>query len=793
MIKNYLKIAWRNIIKNRVSSLINIAGLSVGMAVAMLIGLWIYDELSFDKNFKNYDRITQVLQNNTMNGEIGTGNSVPWPMGDELRKSFSGDFKYVTMATYNFGHILTYGEKKITTNGTYFEPSALEMLSFKMLKGNKDGLNDPSSILLSASTAKAYFGNADPMDKVMKIDNSQVVKVTGVYEDLPDNSSFAGVNFVAPWEQFSNANGLKKQADTWRCNCYLSYAQLADNADVNRVSAKIRDIKLTKVNKIELKQKNQVFLNPMKNWHLYSDFKNGVIVGGSIQYVWLFGIIGVFVLLLACINFMNLSTARSEKRAKEVGIRKAIGSLRLQLIYQFLSESLLVVVFAFALSLLLVQLALPFFNDVSGKKMSILWSNPLFWLSGVIFSLITGLFSGSYPALYLSSFQPVKVLKGTFKAGRFAAVPRKVLVVVQFTVSVILIVGTVVVFQQIQFAKNRPVGYSRDGLVALPIVTGDIHKQFAAFKDELTKSGAIVSITETGSPTTAVYSSNSGFNWRGKNPSLAVEFPNIDVDDDYGKTIGWQFVAGRDFSKEFATDSAAFVINETAAKFMNLKHPVGEIIKWDGQPFHVIGIVKDMVVESPYAPVRPTLYHRLSGAGDYVIVKINPRFSAGEALAKIQNVYKTFNPSQPFDYQFVDDEYAKKFGNEERIGKLASIFAGLAIFISCLGLFGMASFMAEQRTKEIGVRKVLGASVFGLWRLLSKDFVVLVVISLLIAVPVAYYFMHGWLLNYNYHAELSWWIFAATAAGAIIITLLTVSFQSIKAALMNPVRSLRSE
>ncbi len=531
----------------------------------------------------------------------------------------------------------------------------------------------------------------------------------------------------------------------------------------------------------------------MKNWHLYADFKNGVIVGGSIQYVWLFGIIGVFVLLLACINFIKLKTARTEKRAKEVGIRKAIGSLRLQLIYQFLSESLLVVAFAFVLSVLLVQLALPFFNDVSGKKMSILWGSSLLWLLGIIFSLITGLFSGSYPALYLSSFQPVKVLKGTFKAGRFAAVPRKVLVVMQFTVSVILIVGTVVVFQQIQFAKNRPVGYSRDGLVALPIVTGDIHKQFAAFKDELTKSGAVVSITETGSPTTAVYSSNSGFNWRGKDPSLAVEFPNIDVDDDYGKTVGWQFAEGRDFSKEFATDSAAFVINETAAKFMNLKHPVGEIIKWDDHPFHVIGIVKDMVVESPYAPVRPTLYHRLSGAGDYVIVKINPRFSAGEALAKIQNVYKTFNPSQPFDYQFVDDEYAKKFGNEERIGKLAGIFAGLAIFISCLGLFGMASFMAEQRTKEIGVRKVLGATVFGLWRLLSRDFVVLVVISLLIAVPVAYDFMHGWLQNYNYHAQLSWWIFAATAAGAIIITLLTVSYQSIKAALMNPVKSLRSE
>jgi ABC-type antimicrobial peptide transport system permease subunit len=793
MIKNYLKIAWRNLIRNKISSFINIGGLAVGMAVAMLIGFWIYDELSFDTNFKNYNHITQVLQNNTMNGEIGTGNSVPWPMGDELRKNFGGDFKYITMATYNGGHILTYGEQKLKIDGTYFEPRALEMLSFKMLKGNKNSLNDPSSIMLSESTAKAYFGNTDPMDKVMKVDNSLVVKVTGVYEDLPYNSSFAGVNFVAPWEQFSNANGLKKQADTWRCNCYFTYAQLADNADIDKVSAKIRDIKLTKVNKIELKQKNEVFLNPMKNWHLYSDFKNGKIVGGRIQYVWLFGIIGVFVLLLACINFMNLSTARSEKRAKEVGIRKAIGSVRLQLIYQFLSESLLVVTFAFALSILFVQLALPFFNEVSGKKMSILWSNPLFWLSGIIFSLITGLISGSYPALYLSSFQPVKVLKGTFKVGRLAALPRKALVVLQFTVSVTLIIGTIIVFRQVQFARNRPVGYSRDGLITLPMVTGDIHKQFAVVKHELEKNGAIASIAESDSPTTGDYSSNSGFDWSGKDPAQAVEFPNIDVSVDYGKTVGWQFTAGRDFSNSFLSDSLAFVLNETAVKFMGLKNPVGEIVKWDGQPFHVIGIIKDMISESLYEPVRPTLYHMLKGGGDFVIAKISPKVSAHEALNKIEKTFKAYNSAQPFEYQFVDDAYAEKFDNEERIGKLASSFAGLAIFIGCLGLFGMASFIAEQRIKEIGIRKVLGATVFNLWQLLSKDFVLLIIISLSIATPISYYFMHKWLLGYRYHADVSWWIFAVTAAGAMIITILTVSYQSIKAALANPVKSLKTE
>ena len=793
MIKNYLKIAWRNLVKNKVSSLINIGGLAVGMAVAMLIGLWIWDELSFDKNFKNYDRITTVMQNNTMNGEVGTGNSVPWPMGDALRKEFGSDFKAITMATYNNGHILSYGDKKLNISGTYFEPSALDILSFKILKGSKSSLNDPSAIMLSQSTAKAYFGNTDPIDKVMKVDNNQVVKVTGVYANMPQNSSFSGVNFVAPWEQFSNANNLKKQADTWRCNCYFAYAQVADNVDTKQVSAKIKDIKHDKVNKIELKQKTQVFLNPMKNWHLYSDFKNGVIVGGRIQYVWLFGTIGVFVLLLACINFMNLSTARSEKRAKEVGIRKAIGSLRTQLIYQFLSESLLVALFAFALSILFVQLALPFFNDVSGKMMSILWSSPVFWLSGLSFSLLTGLISGSYPALYLSSFQPVKVLKGTFKVGRLASLPRKVLVVLQFTVSVVLIIGTIIVFRQVQFAKNRPVGYSRNGLVTLPMVTGDIHKQFTAFKDDLEKSGAVVSISESGSPTTGDYSSNSGFDWKGKDPSQGVEFPNIDISPDYGKTVNWQVAAGRDLSAAYLSDSLAFILNETAAKFMGLKNPVGEIVKWDGVPYHVIGVVKDMVSESPYFPVRPTLFHLLKGGGDYVIVRINPKMSAHEALGKIEKAYKTYNPAQPFEYHFVDEDYAQKFGDEERIGKLASAFAGLAIFISCLGLFGMASFTAEQRIKEIGVRKVLGASVLNLWGLLSKDFVLLVIISLVIASPVAYYFMHNWLLNYTYRSEISWWVFAVTAAGAMVITLFTVSYQSIKAALMNPVKSLRSE
>ena len=793
MIKNYLKIAWRNLIKNKVSSLINIGGLAVGMAVVMLIGLWIYDELSFDKYHENHDRIAQVVQNVTNNGEVQTWFSTPYPLGDVLRKSYSGDFKYVVRSVAAGDHIVTLGEKKLTQQGIFFDADAPEMLSLKMLKGNRGALKDPSSVIISQSLAKAYFGDSDPMTKVLRLDNQMNVKVMGVYEDLPKNTTFSGTAFMAPWDLFATTNQLDKMTEPWRPNFVSLYVQLTDNADIDKVSLKIRDEKLRHVSAFLAKKKPTLFLLPMSKWHLYDEFKNGINTGGRIQYVWLFGIIGVFVLLLACINFMNLSTARSEKRAKEVGIRKAIGSMRSQLIYQFFSESLLCVFIAFALALFLVQLSLPFFNDIADKQMGIPWSSPLFWMIGIGFSLITGLITGSYPAFYLSSFKPIKVLKGSFRVGRLAAIPRQVLVVLQFTVSVVLIIGTIVVFRQIQFAKNRPVGYSRDGLVFIPTFTDDIHKHFDAVKADLFKSSSIVSMAEAGAPPVYQAGSTSAIEWEGKDPNQSVDFPQNNVSYDYGRTIGWQFAQGRDFSRDFLSDSAAVVINESAVHFMGLKKPLSSSIKYYGHPFKVIGVAKDMIVDSPYGQVKPTIYFLSKDPSSVVLLKINPKISTAEALDKIGAVFKTYNTAQPFTYQFVDLEYAKKFGNEERIGKLASCFAGLAIFISCLGLFGMASFMAEQRIKEIGVRKVLGATVFNLWSLLSKDFVIMVVISLVIAAPIAYYFMHNWLLGYDYHSTIAWWIFAVTGVGAMAITLLTVSYQSIKAALANPVKSLKTE
>jgi len=444
------------------------------------------------------------------------------------------------------------------------------------------------------------------------------------------------------------------------------------------------------------------------------------------------------------------------------------------------------------MSLLLVILSLSFFNEIAGKEMSILWDHPAFWALSIGFALITGLVAGSYPAFYLSSFRPIKVLKGTFKAGRFASVPRKVLVVIQFTVSVVLIIGTIIVYQQILFAKNRPVGYTRDGLTTVSINSA-LHDRFDMVQNELRQSGAIISMAESQSPTTDIWSSTSGFDWKGKDPNLSTDFKNVTVSYDYGKTIGWKLKEGRDFSRDFTTDTLSIILNEAAVNYIGFKKPVGETMTWWGQPLQVIGVVKNMVMQSPYDEARPTIFNLSLEAQNMAILKLNPAIGAKEALKKIEPLFKKWNPDQPFEYRFADEEYAKKFGNEERIGKLAGIFAMLAVFISCLGLFGLASFVAEQRIKEIGVRKVLGASVLSVWNLLSKDFVKLVLLSFVIAVPVSYYFMRNWLQNYEYRADLSWWVFVAAGLGSLLITVLVVSFQAIKAAIANPVKSLRTE
>ncbi|HKZ67977.1 MAG TPA: FtsX-like permease family protein, partial [Chitinophagaceae bacterium] len=516
--------------------------------------------------------------------------------------------------------------------------------------------------------------------------------------------------------------------------------------------------------------------------------------GGLIQYVWLFGIVGIFILLLACINFMNLSTARSEKRAREVGIRKAVGSDRWQIIKQFFGESLLVVVLAFVVASVIVVLLLPWFNQVTSKKIIFPTNTIAFWVVSIIFIFITGLLAGSYPAFYLSSFQPVKVLKGTFRVGRFASVPRKVLVVVQFTVSVALIIGTILVYQQIQHTKKRPLGYDNRGIIMIPMNSPEYYGKYDQLRSELKGKGAIEEMTESSSPLTGIWSSNGGFNWQGKDPGLDADFSTIWVTHEYGKTVSWQFTKGRDFSRDFSTDTTALVINEAAVKFMNIKNPIGTVIDNGGdKKYTIIGVVKDMLMESPYEPVKQALYFLNYKYVDWVHIKLNPAKPVKESLAEIEAVFKKHVPSAPFDYRFADEAFGEKFKSEERVSSLTAFFAILAIFISCLGLFGLASFVAEQRTKEIGIRKVVGASVFNLWTLLSKEFVLLVIISCFIAIPVAYYYMHEWLQNYKYRTNISWHVFVTAMGGALVITLLTVSFQAIKAAIANPVKSLRTE
>ena len=803
MLKNYFKIAWRNLLRNKTSSIINISGLAVGMAVAMLIGLWVWDELSFDKYHKNYDHIAQVMQHQKENGKIETFLSMPFPMGKELQTQYGNNFRNVVMASHPHEVIVAYNNEKFSEKGIYMDKEAPEMFSLKMIKGNYSALNDPHSIIIAASVAKAIFGNKEPLNELMHINSLRKldVKVTGVYKDLPHNTSLFGINFIAPWDLYKISEQWIINSDKenkWDDNAFQTFVQIADNTDFETVDKRIINSKQLRTNEYDKKFDTRIFLNPMRDWHLRSHWDdNGNRAGGLIIYVKLFSLIGIFVLLLACINFMNLSTARSEKRAREVGIRKTIGSRRSQIVGQFYSESMLVVIISFLFSIMLVQIALPFFNEIANKQIIVPYSNPVFWITGISFAIISGFIAGSYPAFYLSSFKPIKVLKGTFKAGALASLPRKALVVLQFTVSIVLVICTIVVYKEVQYSKDRPIGYDRNGMMMVQMKTHDFYGKFGLLENDLKKSGAISYFAESSSPLTNVWSSSAGFHWPGQDPNIEGDFATIWITHDYGKAVNWKMKEGRDFSKDFSTDSSAIILNESAVQFMGLKKPVGAIIRWgtgtDARNYTVIGVVKDVLMDSPFDPVQHTIYFMDYDNVNWVIMKLNPNSNIQSSIAKIEAAFKRYVPSAPFEYKFADTEFATKFAAEERIGRLSTVFASLAIFISCLGLFGLASFVAEQRTREIGVRKVLGASVFNLWQMLSKDFVMLVFISLLIASPLAYYFMHRWLQNYEYRTDLSWWLFAVAAIGALLITILTVSFRTIKAAMDNPVKSLRTE
>jgi len=789
MIKNYFKTAWRNIIRTFGYSLLNVWGLAIGMAVALLIGLWVYDQYSYDKSLPDYQRLYRVQRNFDSNGDTLTFLSTSLKLADALRNQIP-EVEYVAECAGMGPHGLMIRDKKLYLNGGIVGSDFLKMFQYPLVKGNAATVfKDAYSIVLTQSTAKAFFGNEDPINKTIRLDNKHDLKVTGILEDLPGNSSF-NFKYLVPFSYFEQTNDYVKRQRTgsFGNNSYSIFVKLKSHADYAKVYPKIRDIEHTEKDNTNA-MLSYVTLQPIERWHLYSNYVNGKDTAGFLEYVHMFTIIGLLVLLIACINFINLTTARSEKRAKEVGVRKAIGSQRKDLVIQFLSEAFLLTSIALVFAIVLAELAFPAFNALTGNNISIPFNNIYFWLIMISCLFVTALLAGSRPAFYLSSFNPVKVLKGTIQAGR-SSLSRKVLVVMQFSCSIALIISTIIIYQQIQYAKERPSGYNLDRLLSTDMNV-DISKNYTALKNELTQKGIADAVTTATSPATGVWWHTDIDQWPGKNAGETIEMGEIITSQDYFKAVGMTFSAGRDFTSD--NDTTSVVFNESAIKKMRIKNPVSQIITWGGTQFKIVGVVKDALMNSPFTGADPTMFICYPQPQDIMMYRLSPNIKTQDAITQLTSIFNKYNPAFPYKYTFADEEYAAKFKLEVLIGKLAGLFAGLAIFISCLGLFGLAAYVAEQRTKEIGIRKVLGASVTQVWLLLSKDFIVLVLISCVIASPVALYFLKNWLQKYDYRISIGASVFIISAMMAILITIITVSFQAIKAAIANPVKSLRTE
>ncbi|HNG62184.1 MAG TPA: ABC transporter permease [Ferruginibacter sp.] len=788
MLTNFFKVAWRNLLRNKGFSFINIAGLAIGMAAAILITLWIQHEMSYDQFHVKKDRIYEAWNKAHFSGKLQCWNTTPKILARTLEKDVP-EVERAVRVYWPRNILFSLGEKRLTAAGNQVDTGFLQMFSFPMLKGNpQTALNDGYSIVLTEKLAKNLFGDEDPMGKILKLDNKDNFTVTGILKDLPNNSRF-GFEFLTNWEL------VKRQGEddsSWGNNSTRTYVLLKENASMASANDKIKGIKV-RYSKDE-DPNWEMFIYPSSRWRLYSSFTNGKEDGGLIDFVKLFGVIALFILLIACINFMNLSTARSEKRAKEVGIRKVVGAQKGSLIGQFIGESIMIACIAGILALGLVQLSLPAFGKLTDKELHLDFTNIYFWLSAIGFIVFTGIVAGSYPAFFLSSFKPVKVLKGTFKAAHALVTPRKMLVVLQFTFAIILIICTSIVKQQIDHAQNRETGYDRNNLV-YHFLTDELRKSYPLVKNELLSSGVATSVSRTSSPLTQGWSDTWGFEWVGKDPADKTDFDRYVADEELVKTAGFRITRGRDFNlKEFPTDSSGMILNESAVKAMNFKDPIGQIVKDDGREYHVVGVINDFILQSPYYPTKPMVIEGCSNDWMNVIhFKLNAANSTADNLTKAEAIFKKYNSEYPFEYKFIDEEYSRKFKAEERTGTLAALFAGLTIFISCLGLFGLATYMAENRIKEIGIRKVLGASIPGITALLSKDFLKLVMISFVIASPVAWWMMDKWLQDYPYHVNIHWYVFAIAGLLSFLISVLTVSYQAIKAAVANPVKSLRTE
>jgi ABC-type antimicrobial peptide transport system permease subunit len=788
--RNYFKTAWRNLIRTIGYSTLNVLGLATGMAVALLIGLWVYDQYSYDKFLPEYKSVYRVQRNFDSNGDTLTFQTTSLKLAEALRNQIP-EIEYVAESDWMGEHGLMVGDKKLYQRGAIAGTDFLKILKYPFIKGNVNtAFKDAYSIVLTQKMAKALFGNEDAMNKTVRFDNSDNLTVTGILKDIPGNATI-GFNFVVPSTYSYQKNpSIKSDGERSYGNNNLQiFVKLKPGISYGMIASKIRTIEHTEKGNTNA-MNSYVTLQPMERWHLYSKYINGKDTPGFLTYVNMFSIIGLLVLIIACINFINLTTARSEKRAKEVGVRKAIGSQRKDLIIQFLSEAFLLTIIAFAFSLLFVQLALPAFNTLTEAYISIPYSNIYFWLLMTGFILLTALLAGSRPAFYLSSFNPVKVLKGAMHSGRSSSLSRKILVVIQFSCSIALIISTAIIYQQLNYAKNRPTGYNLNRLM-ITSMNDDLDKNYTALKNEMTEKGIISSVTTSSSPATDVWWHTDVDYFPGKKAGETVEMGCIFVSGDYFKTVGMNIKEGRNFSGVY--DSTSVIFNETAIKRLRIKNPVGQTITFNNTKYTIAGVVKDALMISPFSAADPTMFYCYPATQGIMLYKLSPNIQTRDAITQLTSLFNKYDPAYPYNYSFADENYASKFKLEMLIGKLAALFAGLAIFISCLGLFGLAAYVAEQRTKEIGIRKVLGASVSQVWILLSKDFIALVFMSCIIASPIAYYFLHGWLMNYDYRINIGAGVFALSALLAILITIITVSFQAIKAAIANPVKSLRTE
>ncbi len=789
MVKNYFKIAWRNLFKSKSFTILNVVGLSTGMVCSILILLWVQNEVSYDKFHTDSNRIYRFIVNS---GDFRTAVSSAG-MGPDLKEELS-EIEDVVRTT-KFQKVLFEVNNKAFEESRfmYVDPNFLSFFDFPLLQGEKNlALKDPNTIVLTETMAKKFFGDENALGKIVNFNNSTNLEVTGVLKDLPSNSHF-NFDFIASTETIAKQNGdfINK---TWGEFNYYSYFKL--NEAVSFSESGVSDLE-SKINTIAEERFNKkIFefrLQPLEDIHLHSDLQLDVAGHGNSQYVSIFFIVALFILFVACINFMNLSTARSAKRGREVGIRKAIGAHRSQLIAQFLSESILLSFISLILAVGLVFLVLPYFNEISGKALSIDITKTDFWLSLLAIILVTGLFSGSYPALYLSKFNPIKVIQGNLKTSGRSLFFRNGLVTMQFVISAVLIVGTGVVYNQLNFIKEKNLGFNKSNMIIVPF-RGEIENKQDALKAALLQNPLLENYSVFNDMPTNLDTGTTDIDWEGKEQDDGLVIPTLGMDDKFISLFDIEVLAGRGFSEKFTINDKNFVINETLMRLMgrDLNDIIGQKFVLNDISGNVIGVVKDFHFKPLQYNIEPLVLRQRDN---------NPRFLAirttidqtEASLNALQSIHSKLNPAFPFSYSFLDADLENLYEGEQQMGTIFNILALLAIFISCLGIYGLSAFMAEQRIKEIGIRKVLGATTTSLVNLLSKDFLKLVVLALLISIPLSWYYLNEWLLTFAYHIKISWWIFASAGIMIIMITLLTVSYQSVKSAIANPIDSLRSE